>query len=487
MGRAACLVALLAAPHRQLGALLLRLLPFAVSLTDEWSSITLPSKSLFFGFPPPDSARRWALAVESARSGEQILLKRALQVVKVPNDLLQGEIKFNSFHRLADVLIHRKPPEEGGAAAWDGFFSNFSSKRAPIVMIGYTGFSSPDNFEGEEVKVWNYRTKEFLRDLVVGRLKLEKKRKFVAIGQLEQNWGFASSHFLNRTAAWGFSFIPGKGVFNADQTKELQAFLDHECLVMLVVNQHHNISHPKIISLPRGVPPNGGAKLVWDQAREAIQRGIVKNTLLFAASSNWGQRPEIIACVNQAMGSYMTHTSQKDPKIYLRALSTSYAVLAVPGLGYDTFRLWETLASGSMPVLERGVGLDRTLYRLPALLVDDFADVTPELIRQAYVEAVYRADSWDYRRITARYWERLIFKASETGTHEHMLRLHPLLPEMLAFARPLVPFACGDGGCGKGTRRVPKSSCAINPKTNMSKHNWFLSQPAMGQLYFNLG
>ena len=263
---------------------------------------------------------------------------------------------------------------------------------------------------------------------------------------------------------------------------------------MLVVNQHHNISHPKIISIPRGVPPNGGAKLVWDQAREALQKGLIKKTLLFVASSNWGQRPEIIACVKKSMGpSFMTRkppsSKDDDPKSYLRLLSTSFAVLAVPGLGYDTFRLWETLASGSMPVLERGVGLDRTLYRLPALLVDDFADVTPELIRQAYVEALYRADSWDYRRITARYWERLIFKASETGTHEHMLRQHPLLPEMLAFARPLVPFSCGggEGGCGKGTRRGPRKSCAIDLKANMSKHNWFLSQPAMGKLYFNLG
>jgi hypothetical protein len=64
----------------------------------------------------------------------------------------------------------------------------------------------------------------------------------------------------------------------------------------------------------------------------------------------------------------------------------------MPGLGYDTYRLWEVLALGAMPVLERGIGFDRTLYRLPALLVDDFADLTPELVRQAYVEALYRVD-----------------------------------------------------------------------------------------------
>ena len=68
------------------------------------------------------------------------------------------------------------------------------------------------------------------------------------------------------------------------------------------------------------------------------------------------------------------------------------AVLAMPGLGYDTYRLWEVLSLGAMPILEKGIGLDRTLYKLPALLVEDFADLTPMLVRQAYVEALYRAD-----------------------------------------------------------------------------------------------
>lgn len=79
-------------------------------------------------------------------------------------------------------------------------------------------------------------------------------------------------------------------------------------------------------------------------------------------------------------------------RAFYTSMATSMAVLALPGLGYDTYRLWEVLALGSMPVLERGVGLDRTLYRLPVLLVDDFADLTPDLLRQAYVEAIYRAD-----------------------------------------------------------------------------------------------
>ena len=92
------------------------------------------------------------------------------------------------------------------------------------------------------------------------------------------------------------------------------------------------------------------------------------------------------------MGSELFEQPSVSLKDFYVVIARSYAVLAMPGLGYDTYRLWEALALGAMPVLERGVGLDRTLYRLPALLVDDFADLTPHIIRQAYVEALYRVD-----------------------------------------------------------------------------------------------
>ncbi len=59
--------------------------------------------------------------------------------------------------------------------------------------------------------------------------------------------------------------------------------------------------------------------------------------------------------------------------------------------------------------MEKRTGLDRTLYRLPALLLDDFADLTPKLLREAYVEALYRADEC-YTRITERHWQRVIFE-----------------------------------------------------------------------------
>ena len=43
----------------------------------------------------------------------------------------------------------------------------------------------------------------------------------------------------------------------------------------------------------------------------------------------------------------------------------------------------------------------------------------------------------------------------------------------LNFTRPLVPFDCDKmGGCGKGTKRVPKKSCAIDPNIMGPSYNW---------------
>ena len=92
------------------------------------------------------------------------------------------------------------------------------------------------------------------------------------------------------------------------------------------------------------------------------------------------------------MKDTLTISSQMSMRDFYTSLANSRTVLAMPGLGYDTYRLWEVLSLGAMPILEKGIGLDRTLYKLPALLVEDFADLTPMLVRQAYVEALYRAD-----------------------------------------------------------------------------------------------
>jgi hypothetical protein len=110
--------------------------------------------------------------------------------------------------------------------------------------------------------------------------------------------------------------------------------------------------------------------------------------------------------------------------LYFEEVARSRFVLGLPGVGYDCYRLWESLLLGSIPVIESGYGLDRTMHKLPVLLLDDFASLTPSLLHQAFAEAQYHflMGQWDFRRLTRWYWEDLILlKDLEWLTKEHPL------------------------------------------------------------------
>ena len=110
----------------------------------------------------------------------------------------------------------------------------------------------------------------------------------MGIGLMDENWGWLSSYFLNRTALWA-THLTAKHNFNYSTDKftedEIQPFLDDNRLIMLLVNQHHNISnHPKILSLPLGV---NDPRLIWSTLSRVIRRKMKKESLIITAGSSW--------------------------------------------------------------------------------------------------------------------------------------------------------------------------------------------------------
>ena len=100
------------------------------------------------------------------------------------------------------------------------------------------------------------------------------------------------------------------------------------------------------------------------------------------------------------------------------------------------------------------------LWRLPALLVDDFDDITPDLLRSVYVEALYRADEFEFERLTQSFWNSVIANVSATMSTQTLLDKFPMEAEEDSFSRPRVPYPCGvTNTCGPGTNRTPKRSC----------------------------
>lgn len=139
---------------------------------------TMPRHSYFAGFEPPDDALRWSKAVASAATGRQLLLRKVLETIRCPGDLLTGEKKFKWIHRIADVFVNRN-------SGFEEPLKNFTGYRAPITMIGYKLFDRK-NWEGSELRAYTYIPKILLENLRRGKENFP--RKFVAIGNMDENW-----------------------------------------------------------------------------------------------------------------------------------------------------------------------------------------------------------------------------------------------------------------------------------------------------------
>jgi hypothetical protein len=100
------------------------------------------------------------------------------------------------------------------------------------------------------------------------------------------------------------------------------------------------------------------------------------------------------------------------------------------------------------------------VWKLPVLLVDDFADVNPMLLRSAYIEALYHASDFEYHRLKQSFWWDVIMNVSRSQNNQVIQELFPLEAEDRSFTRPAIPFSCWKtNSCGKGTKRVPKKMC----------------------------
>jgi hypothetical protein len=140
---------------------------------------------------------------------------------------------------------------------------------------------------------------------------------------------------------------------------------------------------------------------------------------------------------------------------YYLKLGSSRMGLALPGIGADCYRTWEQLTMGLVVVAERTAGLDRTVsdilmninfdfcfisispinipfiihftqfWRLPVLLVDRFEEVTSDLLRTAYVEALYRKKEFEFERLTQSFWWTVISNVSVTQSADAVRNRFP--------------------------------------------------------------
>jgi hypothetical protein len=104
---------------------------------------------------------------------------------------------------------------------------------------------------------------------------------------------------------------------------------------------------------------------------------------------------------------------------YADALGRAKFVLSPPGRGWDCYRTYEAIAMGAIPIVRRQAPISRIVDGLPVLVVDNWAEVTPERLES---EWAVRQTAPDLTRITTAYWRERILSAARTLKEWHMAR-----------------------------------------------------------------
>lgn len=230
------------------------------------------------------------------------------------------------------------------------------------------------------------------------RLHARRRTAHVLITPLNENWGAFCTTIPNRTVDWG----PWEDHLHAAgcTPQQVRDYLDDPAVKGVVATNHTVICHPSIVSLPLGLfgTEDGELEAVMAAGRPAKTRELLLN------NSGWGHRQAINQRVIANFGGNLENSYGLARAAYFQAAAASRFVLCPSGFGWDTYRLWETLALGAIPIVETSPGWQSVLDALPVLFVSDFHQVTPLALARAYPDLVAQYPRFDYRKLTKEWW-----------------------------------------------------------------------------------
>ena len=132
------------------------------------------------------------------------------------------------------------------------------------------------------------------------------------------------------------------------------------------------------------------------------------------------------------------HGGSLGTRQFLQEMGQHRFVLSPRGNGLDAHRTWEALLVGAIPIV-RHSALHPLYERLPVLVVADWPEVTPRLLRDFYANYSARREMYDYERLFADHWFERIGAQRARCTAERMAQGLPV----------------GDGGATSGNLFTP--------------------------------
>lgn len=169
------------------------------------------------------------------------------------------------------------------------------------------------------------------------------------------------------------------------------------------------VGHPKFVPIPIGIAnrmwPHGNVS-IFDKALSS--QSVIRNRIV-GMNFTIGTKADVRQFVHNLFSqkSFCVDLSSKDLFTYLTNMKRAQFILCPVGNGLDCHRTWEALLMGAIPVMVHSQ-LDELLSGLPVLIVDNWTDITQELLRVKYAEIQEHYSLYSHEKKTFDYWYTLI-------------------------------------------------------------------------------
>mmetsp|Transcript_25754 Transcript_25754/g.54721 ORF Transcript_25754/g.54721 Transcript_25754/m.54721 type:complete len:685 (+) Transcript_25754:69-2123(+) len=227
-------------------------------------------------------------------------------------------------------------------------------------------------------------------------------KKHLMLAGLNENWGAFSSEIPGRTAEWGewISHWTREGC----DMDDLDFYINHENVTAIFTTTHQNAikPHSKVLAMAIGV---SNADAIAKQLHTFPM--VDRTKLLMVNMAKSETRTAIFDRIKPNFNGAVENTFGKDTNAFFAELRESKFILCPSGIGWDTYRSWEAIALGAIPILEkyyREDGFFKVYDNLPVLWVDHYDEVTPALLEEAYPKIMSKYHEYKFEKLTKQWW-----------------------------------------------------------------------------------
>ena len=172
--------------------------------------------------------------------------------------------------------------------------------------------------------------------------------------------------------------------------------------VLVWYAQNANFHHPKLQSVPLGIAnarwPHGNIKEIEDVKSQKNPKEYLVY-MNFDVKTNPIKRKKILDIFENK--DYVLKAQKKPFKEYLTDLSRSKFTISPPGHGIDCHRIWESIAVGTIPIVENCHNISFHT-KCPIMIIDDWSVLSKEYLEHKY--DFYTSSLYSKSSIFLDYW-----------------------------------------------------------------------------------